>query len=348
MDEPTAVPTATKPEEPLYDAAVWKGGGAKGLAYASCTKIAHEAGLLTRDPNICGGTSIGSLFALFSYLQLPFDAIRRLAIERELMNDLIAQGGSWLWSPVRLVGAGHGCLDSVTLENYAAAIIAEHVARKSGKPATGRETFADLHSLYQERQLVIAATNVTRMKECILSFSTTPLLPVAKAVSMSMAFPGAMTTVVWDGDEYCDGGVMDNFVIAEVERRNKGPALGFYLLVSPLESDASNQTPVDPDYRVPVAGLLDYAERLLDLTMIARDNQDLLHDTAFWSHVAAIVLPPGISTLSRNLSLAQREDAERRGVEAVESLAAGLDHRMAGIHNILRARAYKACPRPLA
>jgi predicted acylesterase/phospholipase RssA len=343
-------------------ACVFKGGGAKGIAYAGAIQAARQLGLITNQTKLFVGTSFGALVATMLYLDMTNEQIMQRLVEKDIMSELVADSGMWVTSPYRLMYQ-HGLLDSTSLENYVRRMIAEQVnnshcivtshkdqthviSLQAAKKSDGAETFAQLDAIFgaskgvggtNGRRLVMPSVNVTRMCESILSLETTPDLSVAKAVAMSMAFPLVFTTMVYQEDEYADGGIMNNFMMpfaknfcekaasqrqdeAQQQDAEAGRTLGFYLLEGPMESCTNPKGIVDPTYRRALSGNLDYCERLLDLTMYSRENQNMVADPKFWDHVAGIIVPPGISTLSRNLTLAQRQELSSCGSDAMTAL----------------------------
>lgn len=54
--------------------------------------------------------------------------------------------------------------------------------------------------------LIIIATNLNRQSPEIFSKDSTPDMVISKAIRMSIAYPGYISPVVWNGDLYSDGG----------------------------------------------------------------------------------------------------------------------------------------------
>lgn len=78
------------------------------------------------------------------------------------------------------------------------------------KPQQGLQTFADFKKA-GFRDLYISVTNVSKHCNEILSFETTPNMPVADAVCMSMSIPLYFESAKLNDNLYADGGTVNNF-----------------------------------------------------------------------------------------------------------------------------------------
>ena len=129
----------------------------------------------------------------------------------------------------------------------------------------GKATFAE----FQERgfrELSIVATNLSKRRPEVFSFSTTPHVAVADAVRMSMSIPFYFNALRFDGhqfgegDLYADGGMYNNFPIQIFDdpiyaRKNpwfiKGinwQTLGCYLYPEQTEEKLKKETQSLRDY----------------------------------------------------------------------------------------------------
>jgi predicted acylesterase/phospholipase RssA len=87
------------------------------------------------------------------------------------------------------------------------AFIDRLIQQKTGR---AKITFAQLYA-HSHIRLDVIATNITQATEFRMNFETTPNMPVALGVRMSMTLPPLFSPVRYNNEVYIDGGVMNNF-----------------------------------------------------------------------------------------------------------------------------------------
>lgn len=80
-------------------------------------------------------------------------------------------------------------------------------------------TFMELYKLY-DIKLNIVVTNITLLKEELLSYDTTPNMSVMVAIRMSISLPIIFSPVLYKNNYYIDGGVINNFPIKYITTKN--------------------------------------------------------------------------------------------------------------------------------
>lgn len=80
-------------------------------------------------------------------------------------------------------------------------------------------TFIELYKLY-DIKLNIVVTNITLLKEELLSYDTTPNMSVMIAIRMSISLPIIFSPVLYKNNYYIDGGVINNFPIKYITTKN--------------------------------------------------------------------------------------------------------------------------------
>lgn len=210
---------------------VLKGAGVRGSAYLGLVKGLEEAGLLAGIKRVAG-SSAGGIMALMIGLGMTSEEIQAEmnSINFKQFQDYPNQ--SWA-EFLAIRGGGKAALE--TFEHAIVAMNSEKrgayqgdffmawaekiVAKRLGKP---NATFRDLHEQI--------ALGDTRLKEMV--FTGTVLtgpeakslkifayeengqfndMPIAKAVRITMSFPGAFEMVEHEGQYYADGGIVNNF-----------------------------------------------------------------------------------------------------------------------------------------
>ena len=80
-------------------------------------------------------------------------------------------------------------------------------------------TFKKLYQLHKKK-ICIITTNITKRCEELFSYDTTPEASVLIAIRMSIAVPIIFTPVCYNGCQYLDGGLVNNFPINHVKSEN--------------------------------------------------------------------------------------------------------------------------------
>ena len=162
---------------------VFEGGGIRGIASAVAALVLDRNGY---EGEAFGGASVGALLAaLRAYGHSAEDTLR-------LFSSLNCWRfvDPWPWAWVQLC-ACCGYYITSTIER-----------------ACGGATFAELR-----HPLKVSVFNASRLLTEILSAETWPGMRVSLAVRASSALIPFFTPVHFNGDEYWDGGMLDNFPI---------------------------------------------------------------------------------------------------------------------------------------
>jgi hypothetical protein len=167
------------------------GGGSRGLAFAKAVETFETGGWL-RHVETYSGCSIGALVAALLAVGYTGSELCAMVLESN-MEDFININ---LMNVFALWGLDSG------------ERLVEFVEGKL-RDKTGRDnvTMKDVPSL------TVVATNLNTAAALYCSASTTPELPVSRAVRMSMALPPLFSSVTYNGNVYIDGGLVDNLPV---------------------------------------------------------------------------------------------------------------------------------------
>ena len=169
---------------PYETGLVLSGGGARGFAHAGILKAMHEADI---HPDIISGVSAGAIVgALYADGYTPDE-----------IHEIFRKGSSF-FNYVRITMPRTGMFKAVGL-------------RESLQKYLKAKSFEDL-----DRPLFVAATNMNRGK--IVYFNSGALLD---AVMASAAIPVLLEPINIAGDWYSDGGILDNFPVAPIQKKCK-------------------------------------------------------------------------------------------------------------------------------
>ncbi|MEO5696523.1 MAG: patatin-like phospholipase family protein [Burkholderiaceae bacterium] len=169
---------------------VLAGGGARGCAHLGLFRALQERGI---EIDFVGGTSIGAVMAALVASDRPLDEVTDIARRSFSINPT----GDYNLVPLLSLIAGRRLRS--TLERAAFDLLGRH---------------ADVEDLWKNCYCV--ASNYSQAKEIVVRRGH-----LIKAVSASIAIPGALPPVLLDGDLLCDGGTFNNFPV-DVMRATRG------------------------------------------------------------------------------------------------------------------------------
>ena len=169
---------------------VMAGGGARGCAHLGIYRALQEHGI---EIDFVGGTSIGAIMATLVASDRPLEEV--LAIARRAFS--INPTGDFNFIPLLSLIAGRRLRKLVQTATF------ELLGRK-----------ADVEDLW--KNCFVVASNYSQASEQVILRGD-----LGKAISASIAIPGALPPVLHDGDLLCDGGTFNNFPV-DVMRRMRG------------------------------------------------------------------------------------------------------------------------------
>lgn len=255
-----------------YKNLVFKGGGIRGIAYVGALEVLEKYGILSEVERVAG-TSAGAITATLVSLRISFqetlEKLRTLDFTKipqirtsntkshELLSSLGLRNGELVCTS-RLINE-FGWYSSQYFYDWLQDTIAIYCN------GNGKASFEEFQAR-GFRELSIVATNLSKRRPEVFSFSTTPHVAVADAVRMSMSIPFYFNALRFDGhqfgegDLYADGGMYNNFPIQIYDdpiyaRKNpwfvKGinwQTLGCYLYPEQTEEKLKKETQSLRDY----------------------------------------------------------------------------------------------------
>lgn len=180
----------------------YSGGASNGIVYVGAYRALYEQNIIQRLHGAVG-TSIGSVFAVVSVLQIDPHILYRAIMELDT-NKLADYSANPVVDAVRLVqsyGICKGDFLQVWVEQLIFSQTNIHCV-----------TFAELFEI-TGRHLKITCFNETLVQTEYWDHLTQPGTPVSLAVRTSASMPGFYIPVHKDGYTYIDGGVGDIFPV---------------------------------------------------------------------------------------------------------------------------------------
>ena len=212
---------------------VLSGGGLLGISYIGLFKYFEEKEYIKNIQSITGcsaGAIFGSLLAI-GYTYNELNSLVKSMIFKEYLTINV-----------------DSILNFTNTKGFESGTNLNLFIRKCIKNKTGNEniTFSQIQEKYNIK-LQIGVTNLTKNKFELLNNTTSPELPIHKAISASVAIPFIFEPIVINNNIYCDGGVLDNLPIdtvinmyniidtnedkeEKVKEDNELSIIGFYLI----------------------------------------------------------------------------------------------------------------------
>ena len=181
---------------------VLSGGGLLGISYIGLFKYFEEKEYIKNIQSITGcsaGAIFGSLLAI-GYTYNELNSLVKSMIFKEYLTINV-----------------DSILNFTNTKGFESGTNLNLFIRNCIKNKTGNEniTFSQIQEKYNIK-LQIGVTNLTKNKFELLNNTTSPELPIHKAISASVAIPFIFEPIVINNDIYCDGGVLDNLPIDTV------------------------------------------------------------------------------------------------------------------------------------
>lgn len=219
-----------------YTNLVFKGGGAKGCAYAGCIDVLVERGIYDNITQV-GGTSAGAITAALLAAGAGNEGLTKSVKHTDFRNFVKDSWG--VIGDVDRLYKGYGLH---TGDGFVQ-ILKQYFGEFSGNSDI---TFAQLDLLAEKqpdkfKKLTVIASNLSNSRSQLFNSKNCPNLPVWQAVRASMSIPLVFEPANINGEYYVDGGLAWNYPIdlydAGLERsvndgvtpKRNTQTLGFYL-----------------------------------------------------------------------------------------------------------------------
>lgn len=275
-----------------YKALVMSGGGSLGIMYSGALRVLEELHILS-GIKCFAGTSIGALMGCC--LALGYTS-------EELSGDFETLSLANLRRSSYSVTTAYNCFHSLGM--YAIDTISELIKKRvAGKAELELLSFQQLYAMFGT-ELHITACNVSTGRTEYFSMYTTPDMPVATAVCMSMCMPLMFQPVAYKGALYVDGATFGHHAPVHFHGNDKWHVLTLQLQPSWYKSVFSK-----PDVDTFVA----YVGQLLRgmYESLAKAKSATTSDT--------ITLEYDIDMLAETISAADRTAMIHEGVHATKT-----------------------------
>lgn len=236
---------------------VLSGGGAKGFALPGAFHVLQQTGMLSNIVTVAG-TSIGGLFG--ALLVCGFSAA-----------ELAREACTTQFGPLSDFSLKHLAMhNSFIGDKWLRSWIAYLIASKLGDESTDI-TLAQLHAL-THKELILCAYCIETAQVVYLSATSHPELPLVTAILMTCAIPFVFPSVLYEGREYIDGAVQDNYMLG---RFDPAVTLGIRLTLRELDVVLAHATPgptLTPESPAQKSAILPAVFARLGKTMVALRN----------------------------------------------------------------------------
>lgn len=215
---------------------VFKGGGAKGCAYAGCVEVLENLDVYHKITHVAG-TSAGAITAAILAAGAGSDGLTQTVKHTQFRNFVTDSWG--VIGDVERFVTGYGVHTGDGFVN----ILKQYLEDFAGDSEI---TFAELEQLANKqpdvfKKLAVVASNITNAKPQIFDAVNTPDIAVWQAVRASMSIPLLFEPAKINDDYFVDGGLSWNYPIDIYDKNLKqsvvngesadrnAATLGFYL-----------------------------------------------------------------------------------------------------------------------
>lgn len=182
---------------------VFEGGGTKGVAYAGALKILDNNNLKLENVKYVAGASAGAIAALLIALGYTTDQLKDILWNVNYSKFQDAKIG-YIRNTWDLFN-NYGWHPGNELTKWIESFLQYRVNDKG-------ITFKQLHRLTR-KHLKVVGTNVTAGRAEVFDHESTPDMPVALAIRISISIPIFFHAVKYNGNYFVDGGVVNNYPI---------------------------------------------------------------------------------------------------------------------------------------
>lgn len=267
------------------------GGGIYGYAEIGAISELEKYKENIDFDNIIGvsvGSIIGTLYAV-GYTSQELDNI----IYQMNFDKLIK--GTSIFSYVKLFEK-YGLYDAIDLENEIEKLIRQKTNIKNC-------TFVQI-----PKNLQIVATNLNHQKPYIFNRENTPDMVISKAVRMSIAYPGIISPILYQGDYYGDGGITLNYPITIAPNLDETVGLLFISINENDNGTLKNKTQINNIY--------EFAASIANT--LARSAYILQLKKEYLEHSIIIRIEKNYSSMNTILTMEEKDYIYNCGVNAVK------------------------------
>jgi predicted acylesterase/phospholipase RssA len=205
-----------------YDTLVLCGGAVKGIIILGSLQYILENGYF-KNINTIIGTSIGAVIGyLLTIGYTPIDIHVYICTHKNLFENL---------EKINFINLING-LGAISY-SYVNTILEKLTIDKLGKLITLKELKDEFN-----KKLIAVTFNETLNKIEYISYETHPNIKCLDALRMSINIPEFFEQFIYEGNNYIDGGICDNFAIEEAEKNgNKVLGIILYKHITPCKNE---------------------------------------------------------------------------------------------------------------
>uniref|UniRef100_A0A6C0KFB5 PNPLA domain-containing protein n=1 Tax=viral metagenome TaxID=1070528 RepID=A0A6C0KFB5_9ZZZZ len=214
----------------MYDTIILSGGGTKGLCSLGSLQYLQDTKRIDCSAvNVMVGTSIGAIICYFLAIGYsPIELVVYLC-SHSVLESLVINNFEQIVS-------GEGIYDYQILRNVYEKMTLEKMDRIP--------TLQDVYTQFG-KELVICTYNFTDRTPEHISYKSHPDLSCLDALRMSSNLPFIFSTFLYNGKEYIDGGVIENFSFSMakslLQAENPKKIVGIYLDNKIVESSDTTE-----------------------------------------------------------------------------------------------------------
>ena len=278
-------PTKSK-RDIQYKNLVIEGGGTKGIAYCSAVEVLEQMGILKHITKYAGSSAGAITAALLAVGYNASDA--KQIVSNTNFGEFLDDKFGYVRDGYKLLTDFGICPGSTFLS----------FMKSKMKDKTGDEdyTFKQLWDDHQ-KELVVTGCDLTEMETTYFHYKTTPDMPIALAVRISMSIPYLFVPIEQDTHFYVDGGTIDNYPIHVFDGAYPGDPDAKFGTIPPNEETLGLKI-LTPDEEVSyklmtkhndIDSIKDFTLSLMNTLMIANERKYV--SKRHWERTVVIKVP---------------------------------------------------------
>ena len=188
-----------------FNSLILSGGGTKGFCTLGALQYMQDNKIIDDTLDTFAGTSIGSIISFFMAIgYTPIEIVVYLCSNNVLETLKVNHIGD--------IFTGEG------IYNYS--VIYSHCEKMILSKIDYIPTLKQLKDNFK-KELIVCTYNLSQHKKEYIDYTNYPDLSCLDAIRMSSNLPFIFNDFIYNGDEYIDGGVIENFPISLMETKLK-------------------------------------------------------------------------------------------------------------------------------
>ena len=287
---------------------VFEGGGVKGIAFLGSLSVIRNQ---LQKINAYAGTSVGSIAASLFAIGYNLDEVKDIMWNTNFKSFFDHEYDIPI--DVYSLFKNYGICSGDNFKNWISSLIEK-------KTNDSNYTFKQLFD-EKNKDLVITTSNISYLNPLYISYRNYPNMPIKDAIRMSMSIPLIFSPILFEGNYYADGGIIDNYPIHVFDGKYPGDidainyrvpinknTLGFRLI-----GDFDDTSEKESNKKYEINSLTSYGMAVFDANLKSSSRQ--YNGDKNWNRSIPILVH-NISSLDFGLTEEDKKKLYQSGIDA--------------------------------